>query len=93
MCAHTADASGECKTPDPVLERAERAINILDDFILKSARSARGHDPVMHRAERGMCMCLSVCFYVFVRLRVCMCMCLSVCCYVSVVLRVCVCVC
>jgi hypothetical protein len=44
-------ASGRNQESDPVLERAERAMNILDDYIMKSARKA---DPVLDRAERGL---------------------------------------
>jgi hypothetical protein len=44
--------------PDPVLERAERAMNILDDYILK--QSPQKTDPVLERAERGLHMHLNV---------------------------------
>ena len=43
---------------DPVLERAERAMNILDDYILK--QSPQKTDPVLERAERGLTMHLNV---------------------------------
>ena len=44
--------------PDPVLERAERAMNMLDDYIMK--KSPQKTDPVLERAERGLHMHLNV---------------------------------